>query len=65
LATALIPLLKPSKLIQMGLHPQGLKDRVVFRVATFAFLVGIPVAVVGFLSLRGIASGERDPNDNI
>jgi hypothetical protein len=65
LAAALIPLLRPSKLIQMGTHPQGLKDRVVFRVATFAFLVGIPVAIVGFISMRDISNTARDPFDNL
>ena len=49
----------------MGISQNTFWGRAVFRIATFAFLVGVPLAIVGFLGMRNISQSADNPNDDI
>jgi len=65
LAAGLLPFLRPTKLIAMGLSQRTFRERVVFRIASFAFLVGVPLFFIGLLGARNISRTASDPENNI
>ena len=62
LVGALLPLLKPKRLLQSGLQPQAWWERHVFSVTSLAVVVGVPVVVVALLAKENI-SGEYERPD--
>jgi predicted acylesterase/phospholipase RssA len=46
LFTALVPLLRPQRLLQSGLRPKSIWEQRVFAIATSALLFGVPLALI-------------------
>ncbi len=60
LGAGLVPLFKPD-LIERGLKPRGLLDKLLFYTAGTALLVGIPLAVVGLLGQQNLSDTATAP----
>jgi hypothetical protein len=65
IAGALLPLLRPQRLIQSGLKPKSVWERYVFIIVTTAMLAGVPLALIGSLGQENISSYSYAANRSL
>lgn len=56
----LLPFLSPQRLLQSGLNPKQDWERYVFKMATTALLVGMPMILIGTLAQENISGFNTD-----
>lgn len=56
----LLPFLSPKRLLQSGLNPAHDWERYIFKIATTALLVGLPMLLVGWLAKENISGFNTD-----
>ncbi|HEX4145840.1 MAG TPA: patatin-like phospholipase family protein [Pirellulales bacterium] len=65
IGAGLLPLLRPAKLMQCAVSPRGIKDKILFYGASTAIIVGIPLAIFGFIAEPGIGGTASSPDNRI
>lgn len=65
IGAGLLPLLRPAKLMQCAVSPHGTKDKILFYAASTAIIVGIPLAIFGFVAQPGIGGTASSPDNRI
>ena len=62
IALGLLPLISPKRLLKSGLNPSNVMEKIVFRIASTALLIGLPLIIIGFLARENISGYMTDPN---
>ncbi|PNY37683.1 hypothetical protein C2E31_06980 [Rhodopirellula baltica] len=58
---ALLPWIRPQRILQSGINPQSPLERYVFLLASTGLLIGIPLLLVGFIAKENISGFNTHP----
>jgi hypothetical protein len=57
---ALVPYLAPRRLLQSGIRPTGIRDKVVYQIAASALFVGVPFLTLLYFTRENISRANQD-----
>jgi hypothetical protein len=61
--TALIPFLRPERLLRSGIHPKSIWERRIFWIATTALLAGVPFILIWWFAHHDFADSDTQIRD--
>jgi hypothetical protein len=63
IVTALMPFLRPERLLRSGIHPKSIWERRIFLIATSALLVGVPFILIWLFAHHDFAGRDYANRD--
>lgn len=61
-AAALLPWIRPQRILQSGINPQSPLERYVFFLASTGLLIGVPLLLIGFFAQENISGFNSHPH---